>query len=191
MKSLALPHQRHGAAALFVVTLLITGYAHGEEPSVQTATTITTGDWLSAGKESASDFKCKSNYVMTGRKHSGDEHGQTSYQCGWAEQFVHLKVRNPKTYAPQTERGYHFTCDKNTIMIGRKHQGDENGPTTYTCAEVEDIWGHAMQVTPVQLHTPYKESGHEFKCPINQAIAGRNHDGDERGRTQYLCAELW
>lgn len=191
MRTFEPSRRKYGARALFILTLLIAGYAHAEEPSVQSATTISKYNWIQAGKESASDFMCQSNYMLIGRKHSGDENGQTSYRCGWAKQFEHLKFRNPKTYAPQSERGYHFTCDKNTIMIGRKHQGNENGNTTYTCAEVVDVWGHAMQVTPIKLHTPYTESNHEFECPTNQAIMGRNHDGDENGRTQYLCAQLW
>lgn len=179
------------ARLLLFLALLTAGYAHAEEPSVQSATTISTGDWFYGRTENGSDIKCPTDNVMTGRRHNGDEKGNTWYKCGTVMQYGYRKTRNSKTYPPKSERGFHFTCDKNTIMTGRKHDGDENGLTTYTCAEVVDTWGHTMQVTPVQLHTPYKESSHEFQCPKNQAIAGRNHDGDENGRTQYLCAELW
>lgn len=191
MKTIERSNHKRGARLLFFLTLLTASYARAEEPSIQSAAEFLYYPWASAGKESASDFRCPNHQVMVGRRHNGDEHGQTSYACGLPYQFGSLRTRNSKTYAPQAEPGFHFTCDKNTIMTGRKHQGDEKGPTTYTCAEVVDSWGHTMEVTPVQLHTPYKESSHEFECPKNQAIAGRNHDGDENGQTQYLCAQLW
>ena len=192
MKAIALPNRQLGATALFVLTLLTGGYVHAEEPSIKTPATISPGAWISAGIEHQSEIDCPANQVMTGRKHHGDEEEETSYKCGKINQFGELTTVKHKEYSPIKEAGSRFKCDTDTVMTGREHEGDENGQTTYTCAEVVDSWGNKMHVTNnAEKHGPYKESSHEFECPANQAITGRDHDGDENGNTSYMCARLW
>lgn len=192
MKTIALPRRQHGATALILLTLLMGGYAHAEEPSTKSPATISPGNWVSAGYEHHSDFHCPTNQVMTGRKHHGDEEEETFYKCGKVNQFGDLTTVKHKEYPPIDENWSKFKCDKDTVMTGRKHEGDENDPTTYTCAELVDSWGNKIQVSNnAEMHGPYDEDAHEFQCPTNQAITGREHDHDENGDTRYMCAYLW
>lgn len=192
MKTIALPNRQCGATALFVLTLLMGAYAHAEERSIKSPATISPGSWISAGLEHRSEIDCPANQVMTARKHYGDEEEETSYKCGKVTQFGELTTVKHKEYPAINEKGSKFKCDKDTVMTGREHEGDENGTTIYTCAEVVDSWGNKMQVTnDADTHGPIKESETEFECPANQAITGRDHNGDENGNTWYMCAHLW
>lgn len=89
-------------------------------------------------KESeAKDFQCGPNKVMTGRSHSGDENGKTTYWCqGFKETTFNgdITVTN-KVESSREEKASRFDCSPG-VFVGRYHSGDENGTTKVTCGEL-------------------------------------------------------
>lgn len=95
-------------------------------------------------KESKSDVFGR---LITGRLHQGDENGKTQYQT------VIVKVRKKKLCGKYTEKTTRLTNvnrlgpfsesagtsvkSEGQFMVGRDHQGDENGSSTYSFATLE------------------------------------------------------
>ncbi len=84
------------------------------------------------------------------------------------------------------ESNHSFQCDSGSVLVGRRHSGDENGKTWYSCSKV------LADVTPVILKEryispPIKESWSNFTCPLGSVMTGRSHQGDENGDTIYIC----
>ncbi len=87
--------------------------------------------------------------------------------------------------------GVWFTCPDNEVLTGRKHVGDENGSTTYYCSAVY-INGQQVQHTVLSTWSAnLKESRSTFLAPVDQAIVGRWHGGDENGYTRYLTGAMY
>jgi hypothetical protein len=153
--------------------------------------------WSQAMEESASDFICPVNTVMIGRTHWGDENGDTLYLCTpilYGNNYV--TVRWGVWSAPIEESGKHgngessFTCPENHIMVGRYHQGDENGDTRYLCAKL--IPSQSPSALSANTYFPsQEESDSDFTCPANMVMTYRKHEGDENGQTTYGCARGW
>lgn len=150
-------------------------------------------------KESDHDFKCgaegsgTTGYVIVGRKHSGDENGDTNYRCGKVIQF---KVLDPpgehQVLSNEPDDGNYVVCPENKVLTGRKHQGDENATEYFTCSSLKDIWGNIMQVVPQPNWSQnFDEDSHDFTCDENTVMIGKYHKGDENGDTSYLCGTLW
>jgi len=85
-----------GTTYLCPTNQVFTGYKHtGDENGISqyqcasmelvggeiVAIKANSGFWTDGMTESASEFICPSNYVMNGRKHTGDENGKTKYHC--------------------------------------------------------------------------------------------------------------
>ena len=156
--------------------------------------------------EGYSEFICPENTVITGRKHKGDENGETWY---WTSllvlEDVICKPTNTsgwisvgKESGKGTSEGYsEFICPENTVITGRKHKGDENGETWY---QYSFITVRAMEIETYDKSgwiSVGKESGKgtsegysEFICPENTVITGRKHKGDENGETWYQYSKL-
>lgn len=79
-------------------------------------------------------------------------------------------------------------CTGNRVLLGRGHKGDAYTSTEYLC-------GTPMQGNrEVQLKNQKKSPSlhghtHEYVCPMNTLMTGR--DGDSTRETFYWCAEAW
>lgn len=151
---------------------------------------INTNGWSNNYKESSHEYVCASDQVMIGRVHSGDENGATKYRCAtiaWG--------RSPGIEAAKIssntirESSSSYTCPDNTVMVGRHHIGDENGNTWYQCADLT-INNDLAKVTERFWSDWIKESRSSYACPFNQIMVGREHSGDENGKTRYQCARV-
>ncbi|MEU6424926.1 hypothetical protein ABZ860_03440 [Microbispora sp. NPDC046973] len=141
-------------------------------------------------REWADAFTCPTNQVLTGRSHYGDENKATTYYCSWifinGEQVqVHM---GDWTYA-QKENHSSYVAPLDQALVGRWHQGDENGSTRYRTAAL--YWqGRQVRLTGAYWTGEYKESSHITQAGYNQVMTGRSHDGDENGKTRYQYATV-
>lgn len=168
------------------------------------AGTITVEDvkWDTSLKESSgSGYDAPSNRVIVGRKHSGDENGQTQY----ATALVKLNgkptiLEDGKSSASIKESsGIWFKTDSRRVMTGRHHSGDENGQTYYNSATIVLVLSASTDPAPAgtiivpNVRTQsagIKESDSSFLCPAGTVLTGRYHWGDENGTTQYEYSSL-
>lgn len=130
---------------------------------------------------------------MIGRKHDGDENGDTQHKCASVKQNDKvLTVGQRSTHDISDESSeYKFECPDNKAMVGRGHQGDENGSTKYYCAQVMDAWNDPLQVGNRAWTDAIKESDSSYTCPSGKVMTGRGHKDDENGDTWYQCATLY
>ncbi len=144
-------------------------------------------------------YLCPANTVMTGRWHSGDENGNTQYE------YATLKIVDSDNVVQQgviqvldvqwsdeikESSGTTFVAPTDRVIVGRYHSGDENGPTQYATAIIK-VDGQQVKTFDLQSHSPFKESsGTWFVTDAQRVIVGRNHDGDENGKTFYITARL-
>lgn len=106
--------------------------------------TITVEDviWDSGITESGGNYHAPANRVIVGRNHHGDENGTTQYATAV------IKFNGEETFlidsrvdAVKESGGEWFKTDTLRVIVGRKHNGDENGWTEYTSARVKiPIW---------------------------------------------------
>ena len=153
-------------------------------------------------KKEHSEFICPDDTVLIGRKHKGDENGDTAYLCGKVlyngEGTMISTGATSFSYARWSvrlsENRSNYTCPVNRAMTGRRHYYDENGKTEYLCAPI--IYEGTFTVLAAGTWSdPIKESGTKassyesaFTCPANQVMVGRQHNGDENADTRYMCA---
>lgn len=145
--------------------------------------------------ESNSTFLCPSNTVLTGRKHSGDENGQTIYE------YATLKAidesGNPISGTITVEdivwgdwfpeqSGSGFTAPINRVLVGRQHVDDENGATKYAHAKVLFNGNETTVINKVTSSDIKESSGPWFNTDANRVMVGRIHNGDENGYTKYI-----
>ncbi|MEU4226252.1 hypothetical protein AB0F17_18290 [Nonomuraea sp. NPDC026600] len=93
------------------------------------------------------------------------------------------------TQTVKESAGIPVTCPTNQILLGRAHNGDENGNTTYYCGLIL-IDGQLVQVSAPNWSDSQRESNSFFSAPPNEALIGRQHSGDENGSTRYATASL-
>jgi hypothetical protein len=88
-----------------------------------------------------------------------------------------------------------FECPAGMVMIGRQHQGDENGNTFYQSAPLI-LDPNTHQTGTVTLSAPSnwidagKQSALSYKAPNGYVITGRKHDGDENGQTYFKISQV-
>jgi hypothetical protein len=92
-----------------------------------------------------------------------------------------------------------FICKKkNQAIVGRCHLKDENGNTQYKYGKVllmnkkdakkyDLIYG----AEKYKSDTIESESNSAFICPRSCLIVGRDHQGDENGKTWYYYRKFW
>ncbi len=170
------------------------------------ATILEEGINSSSIKESSGIwFKTDANRVITGRHHSGDENGRTYYSSARivisysstepAPEGI-IIVPNVRTgSAYMQESGSSFMCPSGTIMTGRSHTGDENGNTQYEYSTLKAINSKgeivigSITIEDIKWDTEFEESsGMGYDAPVNRVIVGRQHLGDENGKTKYATA---
>ncbi|MBO3749884.1 hypothetical protein J5X84_27710 [Streptosporangiaceae bacterium NEAU-GS5] len=146
-------------------------------------------------RESNSTFNCPANEVMYTRWHSGDENGNTTYIC--ARVFIDNErvLVSTATYAvtvKESKSWYVTPAFPDQAIVGRWHQGDENGNTTYISArmtwrgqEVRLIDRYWTGFGPERYLLGRRPTDHEI-------MTGREHRGDENGQTatQYATISL-
>lgn len=86
-------------------------------------------------------FSCPRDTVMVGRSHYGDtESGNTYYRCAtplsgyWDDDP--MQVTNMYWSTELCESKHTYTCPDPSVLIGRFHEGDENGDTQYQCGKM-------------------------------------------------------
>ena len=157
-----------------------------------------------SGKNSGgtSSFVCPENTAIVGRKHTGDEKGDTVY---YHSQFAMNSsvgyqtseyMSQPRQESGKDNNGQsEFICDADYVVNGRGHEGDENGNTWYTAVKL------MYNNTPITVKDAHwsdwmQESGKNtdgesvFQCAAGYVITGRQHQGDENGNTRYQYSRL-
>ncbi|WP_211230853.1 hypothetical protein [Pseudomonas parafulva] len=176
--------------------------------------------WSEDIGENWSYYECPVGQVMTGRRHKGDENGNTAYQCATLKQEGNtLEIKDSRWLDPlcesgdekqckttasggspvvqaeqpptvQAATGIWFNCPSNEVLDGRQHYSDENGETKYRCGKVFS-GTRQLQVMPATTwQASQKESSSEFTCAPDSVMVGRWHEGDENGNTRVRCATL-
>lgn len=164
--------------------------------NIRPKTRVRTG----AIKEKNSCFICPSNTVLTGRCHSNDENGNTWYEYCTLGAFdenntlvegdvVVDDVVWSEWFKESSGAGY--DAIGNRVLIGRQHNGDENGKTRYATAIIK-FNGKEVALNNYTSSSSIKESkGIWIKSPQNSFMTGRHHRGDENGKTFYNFAEAF
>ena len=108
--------------------------------------------------------------------------------------FLRPKDRQ-RTSNPKKASQEYYLCSSNRILTGRRHSGDENGKTWFEDAGLEavdesgNIVSGEISVTSVEWSEWSKESsGQGFDALNNRVLVGREHRGDENGKTRYATA---
>lgn len=165
----------------------ITGRKHkgDEKGSTDTHCTVIKGNGTDTILMQQS-FK-SSSFPECGRRKPNDEDSEPH------DKDCHEAV----TYHKDKVDPIYFTCPTDSILIGRDHQGDENGLTNYTCAEFyineidEDKVNRLIVEPGPWAEESVKESDSDFKCASDEVMIGRAHKSDENGDTVYRCAKLY
>jgi len=97
---------------------------------------------------------------------------------------------------PIKESNSTFECPLNTVMIGRMHQGDENGNTYYQSAPLKvDPSTGQTGVATIGDQSGWLDAGQQsgltYNAPEGYVITGRKHDGDENGHTYFKISRVY
>lgn len=90
----------------------------------------------------------------------------------------------------------YLTCPTDSVMIGRRHKGDENDYTDYTCAEfyineIDAAKKNRIIVEPGEWEAEQKEHKSDIHCDKGRVMIGRAHKADEEGPTTFRCGTLY
>ncbi|MEV4398727.1 hypothetical protein [Nonomuraea sp. NPDC049607] len=172
------------ASAVLALTLAPAAPA-AAKPSVQ----IVEG-YSATIRENDSKFFCPAGEVFIGRSHNGDENGWTTYWCGriWiGTEQVAVSTAHHQEVATETYSW--FEGPESNALVGREHDGDENGVTSAYFALL--TWqGRPVTLVNKRWSQTYKESRHESKANPGEIMTGRRHFGDENGDTVYQYATV-
>ncbi|MGX1886821.1 hypothetical protein [Streptomyces sp. NPDC055287] len=104
--------------------------------------------------------------------------------------MTQIKVVDIKASEPVKESDHDFIAPANTVLVGRSHEGDEEGKTIYYYGTVQQN-GQNCKVGKVVRSDEIEESGGTaYTATQGRVIVGRSHSGDENGTTTYHVAEL-
>lgn len=100
------------------------------------------------------------------------------------------------TYTVRDDRESEFLCPKdNQVIVGRMHLGDENGKTTYKYGTLSFVNGDDKTyefVLSDLIYSEYmEESNSDYSVPEGALLVGREHIGDENGKTRYAYRKLY
>ncbi|MEU8378615.1 hypothetical protein [Streptosporangium sp. NPDC048865] len=102
-----------------------------------------------------------------------------------------VTIRVERTYSETVyESNSQFTCPPDQVLTGRSHFGDENRPTTYYCSTIF-IDDQRVEVHSGDWSAAQRESRSNYVAPLDQALVGRSHSGDENGDTRYRTGALY
>jgi hypothetical protein len=111
------------------------------DPNTGVSLVVTIGDtseWKKAGKQSSLNFQAPAGYVITGRKHDGDENGETYFKISrvYVGQTYSRTVNEVTSGSIKESSGtwYHTPAigSMKGVITGMTHSGDENGNSTYS-----------------------------------------------------------
>lgn len=156
-------------------------------------------------------FLCPDNTVIVGRHHKGDERESTTYRYGRLEfldaahaENYEILMGEARWSVMQKESASDFRCENGHVIIGRKHDDDENGQTQYLTCSVTvrpkrvDKKAYDCSFTEEQRMT-FKESEGKWAeyaktvdgIVIHYPMIARAHSGDENGNTTMTFAKLY
>ena len=150
-------------------------------------------------KEGEASFSCPGEQVMTGRRHSGDENGSTWYECanlmvqGWDPKHYQIMVGSYEWSEWKKESsGDYFRAPQGRVIVGREHKGDHNEDTRYQTAVVVVNNKATLVGDSVESEEVKESSGEWLRSPTRMVMTGRQHSGDENGKTkqQYSVVQV-
>ncbi|MDB5477976.1 MAG: hypothetical protein JWM96_471 [Alphaproteobacteria bacterium] len=147
------------------------------------------------------------NQVMTARYHEGDENGWTTHEYATLKAVDQNGVTIPGTVTVEDlitsgpikeSAGIYFKAPAGRVIVGRRHDSDENGDTRYMTGIVKFNGVAATTENPVESPSVNEEKGNGkpypekywTRPPLKNVLTGRIHWGDERGDTRYMSADL-
>lgn len=103
---------------------------------------------------------------------------------------VRITVENHIWHEERRESASAFVAVDNREITGRRHEGDENGPTLYRTSIVLVDAFETRVINKSEMH-PLRESAGDWSyASAYDVIVGRRHQGDENGLTWYMTANL-
>lgn len=166
---------------------------------------LTDSAWTNKQKESKSNFQ-SIEQILVGRVHDGDENGQT--KCKFATPVIDKQklpewvsdvvIRNTRTVEMKESKS-DFRCNDGEVILGRIHNGDENGTTAYFVGELAlalkvdeyvDLFARGCFVHTDCEEKTCKESDGDIMEVDGKCIVGRKHIGDENANTTYTFAKI-
>lgn len=147
-------------------------------------------------KESNSTFTCPAGTVMVGRRHKGDENGDTYYKTAPlmvdpnAGQSATITITNTSDWIDAGKQSkLDYQAPAGWVITGRKHDGDENGKTYFKISQVLIGNTLAQTVNGVTSASIKESDGVWYDTPaiatMKGAITGMDHAGDENGKSTY------
>ncbi|GAA4214356.1 hypothetical protein [Microbispora amethystogenes] len=136
-------------------------------------------------------FTCPQNQVLTGRSHYGDENAKTTYYCSRILiNGLQVEVHAGDWTSPQRESKSDYSAPNDQVVVGRWHEGDENGYTRYRSAAL--YWStRQIRLVDGEVSGQYTESSHTWQARAGKVMTGRTHYGDENGKTTYRSASVY
>lgn len=129
---------------------------------------------------------------------------------------VNIEFTTPSDWisAGKESKSKYFNCPAGTVMVGRKHEGDENQQTYYKCANLdsnivqeESAWSVKFPECGYRLKDDddddfttctdalnYDKKKQEYiyaSCNPDEVMVGRFHEGDENQLSQVQCSKLY
>lgn len=154
---------------------------------------------LESRKESNSSFHCSNkdfeDGVMFERTHSGDENGNTEVKCANFKQ-LDARLKYESEGATKTEFSQNnypsggFVCEGDKVVVGREHDGDENGKTRYYCRGLVGRWGETIKPSDRYWSEEKEEKNFDLTCGHWEVLTGFDHKHDENGKSRIQCAKL-
>ncbi|GAA3000432.1 hypothetical protein [Streptosporangium longisporum] len=178
------------AAAAALTALAAMGVAAPAPASAAAVRVEVVGAHAGTVREWIDPFTCPTNTVLTGRAHYGDENAPTTYYCSFilidGEQ---AQVHIGEWTSRKKENSSDYSAPDHHAVVGRWHEGDENGYTRYRHATV--FWrGRQVLLADGDVTAGYRESNHTWQAGENKVMTGRLHRGDENGTTNYRFATV-
>ncbi|MEU4410133.1 hypothetical protein AB0F88_36950 [Streptosporangium sp. NPDC023963] len=179
------------SAAAAALTALATVTVATPAPAAAAAVTIEVERAHAARvREWIDPFTCPTNMVLTGRSHYGDENAPTTYYCSFilidGEQ---AQVHIGEWTSRQKESNSDYSAPDHKVVVGRWHEGDENGYTRYRPATIS--WrGQQVLLANGDISGGFRESNHVWHAGAGTVMTGRLHKGDENGTTSYRFATV-
>jgi hypothetical protein len=153
-------------------------------------------------KEANSSFSAPDGQVLVGRMHTGDENGNTTYKyaplIADPNSGVALKYKLQNTVwtdgIKQSDLSY--SAPDGWVIVGRKHDGDENGKTSFQISQVVIDGATLAHTTDGMVSGQIKESSGIWWVASNlgnlmQVMTGTTHKGDENGNSTYTGSLLF
>lgn len=122
--------------------------------------------WEGNIKESNGNYNTPVGRVIVGRRHSGDENGQTAYKTAVVKfNGLATTMINYSTSASNKESKWNwFKTDATHVITGRYHSGDENGNTYYYTGTIAY---NTVTPPPSRFRIVVKLNPSEVNFPMN------------------------